>query len=185
MLMLLCVHVTRVLFLVPAGNFALDYGLLLELHALTLVACSYALLWYLTFHCQYCKQSNSWKHRSKGSLAQSHTQIPQLITAVGKTWEWGSAKPLYAFYKWLSLCVLLCRYNLLCEENPDEFVSVEIPSDISITSNQSVVPPSKERSPSRLVSRLRKSPTAQRRKGRMEPQQDISQVGWNKYPDSN
>ena len=44
MLMLLCVHVTRVLFLVLAGNFALYYGLLLELHALTLVARSYALL---------------------------------------------------------------------------------------------------------------------------------------------
>ena len=65
----------------------------------------------------------------------------------------------------------------MCEENPDEFVSIEIPSDVSITSNQNVVPPSKERSPSRLVSRLRKSPTAQRQKGRMEPQQDISQVG--------
>ena len=45
MLMLLCVHVTRVLFLVLAGNFALTmYGLLLELHTLTLVARSYALL---------------------------------------------------------------------------------------------------------------------------------------------
>ena len=44
MLMLLCVHVTRVLFLVLVGNFALDYGLLLELHTLTLVASSYVLL---------------------------------------------------------------------------------------------------------------------------------------------
>ena len=44
MLMLLCVHVTRVLFLVLAGNFTLTMGLLLELHALTLVAHSYALL---------------------------------------------------------------------------------------------------------------------------------------------
>ena len=42
--MLLCVHVTRVLFLVLAGKFRPDYGLLLELHALTLVARSYALL---------------------------------------------------------------------------------------------------------------------------------------------
>ena len=40
MLMLLCVHVTSVLFLVLVGNFAL----LLELHALTLVARSYGLL---------------------------------------------------------------------------------------------------------------------------------------------
>ena len=48
MLMLLSVHVTRVLFLVLAGNsggkFCPDYGFLLELHALTLVARSYALL---------------------------------------------------------------------------------------------------------------------------------------------
>ena len=45
MLMLLCVHVTRVLFLVLAGNFALTmHGLLLELYALTLVTRSYALL---------------------------------------------------------------------------------------------------------------------------------------------
>ena len=36
--MLLCVHMTRVLFLVLAGNSGYpDYGLLLELHALTLV----------------------------------------------------------------------------------------------------------------------------------------------------
>ena len=40
MLMLLCVHVTRLLFLVLAGNFALT----MELHTLTLVACSYVLL---------------------------------------------------------------------------------------------------------------------------------------------
>ena len=39
--MLLCVHVTSVLFLVLAGNSTL----LLELHALTLVARSYALLY--------------------------------------------------------------------------------------------------------------------------------------------
>ena len=45
MLMLLSMHVTRVLFLVLAGNSALTmYGLLLELHALTLVDRSYALL---------------------------------------------------------------------------------------------------------------------------------------------
>ena len=38
MLMLLCMHMTSVLFLVLAGNFALAmYELLLELHALTLV----------------------------------------------------------------------------------------------------------------------------------------------------
>jgi len=43
--MLLSVHVTGILFLVQFNNFALTiYGLLLELHALTLVACSYALL---------------------------------------------------------------------------------------------------------------------------------------------
>ena len=42
--MLLSVHVTSVLFLVLAGKFHPDYGLLLELHALTLVARSYALL---------------------------------------------------------------------------------------------------------------------------------------------
>ena len=48
MLMLLSVHVTRVLFLVLAGKFCPDYGLLLELHALTLVARSYALLDQLT-----------------------------------------------------------------------------------------------------------------------------------------
>ena len=40
MLMLLCVHVTSVLFLVRFKNFALIMGL----HALTLVAHSYALL---------------------------------------------------------------------------------------------------------------------------------------------
>ena len=40
MLMLLSVHVTIVLFLVQFN----DFGLLLELHALTLVAHSYALL---------------------------------------------------------------------------------------------------------------------------------------------
>ena len=45
MLMLLSVHVTSVLVLVRFNNFALImYGLLLELHALTLVARSYALL---------------------------------------------------------------------------------------------------------------------------------------------
>ena len=43
MLMLLCVHMTSVLFLVLAENFA-DYGLLLELHTLTLVTRSYTLL---------------------------------------------------------------------------------------------------------------------------------------------
>ena len=45
MLMLLSMHVTNVLFLVLFNNFAQTmHGLLLELHALTLVACSYALL---------------------------------------------------------------------------------------------------------------------------------------------
>ena len=43
MLMLLSVYVTSVLFLVRFNNFP-DYGLLLGLHALTLVAHSYALL---------------------------------------------------------------------------------------------------------------------------------------------
>ena len=83
----------------------------------------------------------------------------------------------HPYVQCLNLCVLLCRYNLLCEENPDEFVNVEIPSDVLITSNQSVVPPSKAKSHSRLVSRLRRSPTPQRTRDRMEPQQDISQVG--------
>ena len=41
MLMLLCVHVTGVLFLVLAGKFCPDYGLLLELHTVTLVDHSY------------------------------------------------------------------------------------------------------------------------------------------------
>ena len=49
MLMLLSVHVTSVLFLVQLNNFALDYGLLLELHTLTLVARSYVLLVQCTF----------------------------------------------------------------------------------------------------------------------------------------
>ena len=44
MLMLLSVQVARVLFLVLARKFCPDYGLLLALHALTLVARSYALL---------------------------------------------------------------------------------------------------------------------------------------------
>ena len=44
MLMLLCVHVTRVLLFSIGGKFRPDYGLLLELHALTPVARSYALL---------------------------------------------------------------------------------------------------------------------------------------------
>ena len=41
--MLLSIHLTSVLFLVQFNNFAF-YGLLLELHALTLVTRSYALL---------------------------------------------------------------------------------------------------------------------------------------------
>ena len=45
MLMLLSVHMTSVLFLVRFNNFALTIRLLLELHALTLVARSYALLY--------------------------------------------------------------------------------------------------------------------------------------------
>ena len=45
MLLLLSVHVTSVLFLVLAGGkFHPDHGLLLELHALILVARSYVLL---------------------------------------------------------------------------------------------------------------------------------------------
>ena len=44
MLMLLSVHVTSVLILVWFNNSAPDYGLLLELHTLTLVARSYVLL---------------------------------------------------------------------------------------------------------------------------------------------
>ena len=52
MLMLLCVHVTIVQFLVQFNNFALTMGLiLLELHALTLVARSYALLFMLRCTC--------------------------------------------------------------------------------------------------------------------------------------
>ena len=47
--MLLSVDETNVLFLIRFNNFALTmYGLLLELHALTLVTRSYALLhWYI------------------------------------------------------------------------------------------------------------------------------------------
>ena len=45
MLMLLSVHMTSVLFFCTGGKFCPDYGLLLELHALTPVAHSYALLW--------------------------------------------------------------------------------------------------------------------------------------------
>ena len=37
-------HVTNILFLVQFNNFHPDNGLLLELHALTQVACSYVLL---------------------------------------------------------------------------------------------------------------------------------------------
>ena len=44
MLILLSVHVTSFLFLVWFNNFALTMGFLLELHALTLVTCSYAFL---------------------------------------------------------------------------------------------------------------------------------------------
>ena len=43
MLMLLSVHVTSVLFLVRFNNFALTTGFYWSLHALTLVARSYAL----------------------------------------------------------------------------------------------------------------------------------------------
>ena len=49
--MLLSVHVTSVLFLVQFNNSTLaDYGILLELHALTLVTRSYALLTRLQIH---------------------------------------------------------------------------------------------------------------------------------------
>ena len=49
--MLLSVHVTRVLFICSTGEkFCPDYGLLLELHALTLVARSYALSVQVTIH---------------------------------------------------------------------------------------------------------------------------------------
>ena len=44
---MLCVHVTSVLFLVLAGNSALTVGFYWSLHALTLVARSYALLTWL------------------------------------------------------------------------------------------------------------------------------------------
>ena len=44
MLMLLIVHMTSVLFLVRFDKFCPDYGPLLELHALTLVAHPYPLL---------------------------------------------------------------------------------------------------------------------------------------------
>ena len=52
MLMLLSVHVTSVLFL-----FRLDYGLLLEIHALTLVTRSYALLTQLLLLCYSTQES--------------------------------------------------------------------------------------------------------------------------------
>ena len=45
MLMVLSVHVTSVLFLVRFNNFTLTMGFY-KLHALSLVACSYALLKY-------------------------------------------------------------------------------------------------------------------------------------------
>ena len=48
--MFLSVHVTSVLFSVRFNNFALTMGSLLELHALTLVARSYALLLVYTLH---------------------------------------------------------------------------------------------------------------------------------------
>ena len=44
-----CCSRPGVLFLVWLNKFWPDYGLLLELHALTLAACSYALLMYLLF----------------------------------------------------------------------------------------------------------------------------------------
>jgi len=71
-------------------------------------------------------------------------------------------------------------YDLLSEEDPEEFVNVEIPSDLRV-SDDSVVPQSKGRPRSKLLSALKKPP--QRRKKPMEPIQDISQVcmcvcGW-------
>ena len=50
MSMLLSVHVTSVLFSVRFNNLALTMGSLLELHTLTLVAHSYALLLVYTLH---------------------------------------------------------------------------------------------------------------------------------------
>ena len=44
MLLLLSMHVTKCTIFSTGGKFHPDYGLLLELHALTLVALSYALL---------------------------------------------------------------------------------------------------------------------------------------------
>ena len=52
MLMLLSVHVTSVLLL-----FCPDYGLLLEIHALTLVTCSYVLLTQLLLLCYSTQES--------------------------------------------------------------------------------------------------------------------------------
>jgi len=57
MLMLLSVHVNSFLFLVQFNNFHPDYGLLLELHDLTLVARSFALL---TLHIQQKLSPNSY-----------------------------------------------------------------------------------------------------------------------------
>ena len=65
------------------------------------------------------------------------------------------------------------RYDLLSEEDPEEFVSVEIPADLSV-SDESVVLPSKGRPRSKLLSALKKPP--QRTRKPMEPIQDISQV---------
>ena len=50
MLMLLCVHVTSVLFFSTVHP---DYGLRLELHVLTLIARSYALLIYIYIYIGY------------------------------------------------------------------------------------------------------------------------------------
>ena len=70
-------------------------------------------------------------------------------------------------------CLQSHRYDLLSEEDPEEFVNVEIPSDLRV-SDDSVVPQSKGRPRSKLLSALKKPP--QRRKKPMEPIQDISQV---------
>ena len=78
MLMLLCVHVTSVLFLVLAGNSSLTmHGLLLELHALTLVACALRIMYvevhtqspYQTLQTQLCVAHSGWQKVEAGRAA--------------------------------------------------------------------------------------------------------------------
>ena len=70
MLMLLSVHVTSFLFLVRFNNFTLNYGLLLELHVLTLVTHSYALLTQV-YH-------SGWKIINR--LSSTYTSLPLLVS---------------------------------------------------------------------------------------------------------